>query len=51
MYELRDKRVAVYAKDLCFSYFNCDSILNEINLTVNKANIYGLLGPSGCGKT
>ncbi|CAG2180117.1 unnamed protein product, partial [Oppiella nova] len=44
-------RDAVVIKDLCFSYNNCDKILNGIELTVPKARIYGLLGPSGCGKT
>ena len=51
MCEISDNRVAVITKDLCFAYLNSKPIINGIDITVKKANIYGLLGPSGCGKT
>ncbi|CAG2115275.1 unnamed protein product, partial [Medioppia subpectinata] len=44
-------RDAVRIRQLCFSYSNCDRILDDIELSVPKTRIYGLLGPSGCGKT
>ncbi|CAG2107472.1 unnamed protein product, partial [Medioppia subpectinata] len=44
-------RDAVRIRQLCFSYSNCDRILDDIELSVPRTRIYGLLGPSGCGKT
>ncbi|MDD6794150.1 MAG: ATP-binding cassette domain-containing protein [Clostridiaceae bacterium] len=37
-------------KSLCKSYGK-DEILKNINLKVNKGDIYGLIGPNGAGKT
>lgn len=31
--------------------FHKDVVLEDINLTVKKGKIFGLIGPSGCGKT
>ncbi len=32
-------------------YFNKTQVLDDINLTVNKGDCYGLLGRNGAGKT
>ncbi|TRY83807.1 hypothetical protein DNTS_035375 [Danionella cerebrum] len=41
---------AIHCHDVCRSYGRL-KVLNNLNLTVPKGQIYGLLGPSGCGKT
>lgn len=33
------------------SYYSKKNVLNNLDMTVPKGSIYGLLGPSGCGKT
>lgn len=46
--------IAVWMRDVCKSYGSCRSklqILHNLEMTVPKGAIYGLLGPSGCGKT
>lgn len=46
--------VAVWMRDVNKSYGSCRNklhILQNLQLTVPKGAIYGLLGPSGCGKT
>ena len=42
---------AVYVRDLEFGYQNSKQVLKGLDLTVQRAGIYGLLGSSGCGKT
>lgn len=37
-------------ENFSFGYGECN-VLNQINFTVNKGEICGLLGPNGCGKT
>nr|QTW43728.1 ABCH1 [Eurytemora affinis] len=44
----------IYIRGGCKGYGrgpNKKNILNNLNMTVNKGEIYGLLGASGCGKT
>ena len=43
-----DKR-GIYARNLYLTYTNSgDNILNGVDLSINKGEIYALLGPSGC---
>jgi ABC-type glutathione transport system ATPase component len=53
-----NNNIAILIRNLSFSYKSINKstkpeslILNGINLTIPKSNIYGLLGSSGCGKT
>jgi ABC-type glutathione transport system ATPase component len=53
-----NNNIAILIRNLSFSYESINKstkpeslILNGINLTIPKCNIYGLLGSSGCGKT
>uniref|UniRef100_A0A3Q3WKV5 Uncharacterized protein n=1 Tax=Mola mola TaxID=94237 RepID=A0A3Q3WKV5_MOLML len=41
---------AIRCRDVCRSYGKL-KVLSNLNLTVPRGQIYGLLGPSGCGKT
>lgn len=41
---IKRKKYGIIAKNRC-------TILNKVNINVEKGKIYGLLGPSGCGKT
>ncbi|KAJ8957482.1 hypothetical protein NQ317_014263 [Molorchus minor] len=41
---------AVYVKDVVKSY-GSKEVLKQLNMTVERGTIYGLLGASGCGKT
>ncbi|XP_071035907.1 ABC transporter G family member 20 isoform X1 [Parasteatoda tepidariorum] len=45
--------LAVDGDNVCFSYGRKreESVLNGLNIKVQRGVIYGLLGPSGCGKT
>ncbi|MDO8592397.1 MAG: ABC transporter ATP-binding protein [bacterium] len=38
-------------KNVSFYYDQAKQILNEVNFTVNKGEMIGLIGPSGAGKT
>ena len=48
---INGERVAVYGKQIFYSYTKSEPILNGINIKVEKGTVYGLLGSSGCGKT
>ena len=41
---------AILVRGLCHSYGDT-AVLDDLNLTLPRGKIYGLLGPSGCGKT
>ncbi|XP_053409038.1 ABC transporter G family member 20-like [Mercenaria mercenaria] len=41
---------AIWGRDVNRSYGKL-RVLNNLNITVPRGSIYGLLGPSGCGKT
>lgn len=46
------RRDGIFARNVCLSYANQrENILNGVDLSVGRGQIYGLLGPSGCGKT
>ncbi|KAF5304145.1 hypothetical protein FQA39_LY01930 [Lamprigera yunnana] len=45
-----ETELAVCVRDGCKTY-GSNAILENVNITVPKGAIYGLLGPSGCGKT
>jgi ABC-2 type transport system ATP-binding protein len=42
--------IAIEIKDLNKKYKNT-LVVKNINFTVNKGSIIGLLGPNGCGKS
>ncbi|CAG2162434.1 unnamed protein product [Oppiella nova] len=44
-------QLMVKIRSLEFSYDRKSKFINELNMSVPKGAIYGLLGPSGCGKT
>lgn len=44
-----ENRISI--KNLSFSYDSETSILGNLNLTINRGEIIGLIGPSGTGKT
>ena len=48
---MNEKNIAVFIKDLFFSYNKSEQILNGLNINVKKATVLTLFGPSGCGKT
>ena len=48
---MNGSKAVVYVRNVHFSYSNSGQILNGINLSVERATIYGLLGSSGSGKT
>lgn len=37
--------------NLCFAYEQGNQVLKNINLQVNKGEIFGIIGPNGCGKS
>ena len=42
----------INVEDLCFSYGNSNkNILNKLNFSIEKGEIFGFLGPSGAGKS
>ncbi|XP_050542631.1 ABC transporter G family member 20-like [Daktulosphaira vitifoliae] len=45
-----EKEIAIEVKN-AVKLYPPNIILRELNMTVRKGEIYGLLGPSGCGKT
>ncbi|KAL4229119.1 hypothetical protein ACF0H5_012158 [Mactra antiquata] len=47
---LRGYPAAVWGREINKSYSKLH-VLNNLNITVPRGSIYGLLGPSGCGKT
>ena len=44
------KKVIVSLKDICIK-FDCEVILNHIDLDIHEKEFVTILGPSGCGKT
>lgn len=42
---------AILVRGICKQYGNEPKVLNDLDMTVMKGAIYGLLGASGCGKT
>ena len=52
--EQRIRHPIVIVRDAVKSYgrgAGCKNVLNNLNMTVRRGDIYGLLGASGCGKT
>ncbi len=50
MYYIKIRNIQVYGYNLPKS-FSRDQILFDINLNIQKGEIFGIIGPSGCGKT
>lgn len=49
--EKHDKE-GIHTRNLYLTYSSSgDNILNGVDLSIKKGEIYALLGPSGCGKT
>ena len=49
--EKHDKN-GIHTRSLYLTYSSSgDNILNGVDLSIRKGEIYALLGPSGCGKT
>ncbi|OXA56684.1 ABC transporter G family member 20 [Folsomia candida] len=46
-----ERPIAVQVKNACKTYGRGPPILENLNMTVPRGTIYGLLGASGCGKT
>lgn len=46
-----ERGIGIRLKDILFSYEKGDTVLKDINLTVNPGEIVALMGHSGCGKT
>ncbi|XP_021950776.1 ABC transporter G family member 23 isoform X2 [Folsomia candida] len=46
-----DRPIAVQVQNACKTYGRGPPVLNDLNMTVPRGTIYGLLGSSGCGKT
>lgn len=44
--------IIIQVEDLSFSYGNINkNVLNKLNFSINKGEIFGFLGPSGAGKS
>lgn len=46
-----DSSYIIKTTGLDYAYSKCDRTLQDINLQVERGNIYGFLGPNGSGKT
>jgi ABC-type bacteriocin/lantibiotic exporter with double-glycine peptidase domain len=43
--------IAIEVKNLCFKYSTNEAfVLNNINMSVKKGSLVGIIGLSGCGK-
>ena len=43
--------LAISVRGACKTWRNGANVLDNLNVSVERGTIYGLLGPSGCGKT
>jgi subfamily B ATP-binding cassette protein MsbA len=49
--ELKSFNKEIQFQNVSFKYEKSDSILNEINLEINKGEVLAIVGPSGAGKS